>query len=74
MAIFIVACENLIWPTYGLALLELAGSVYPGYHHGFAIASVISGTLYGLVDGAIGDAIFGWLYNVLARRLPGTVT
>ena len=67
-AILIVACANLIWPTYGRAFLELAASVYPGYHPGNAIGSVITGALYGLVDGAIGGAIFGWLYNILSRQ------
>jgi hypothetical protein len=25
-------------------------------------------TLYGLVDGAVGGALLGWLYNKIARR------
>jgi hypothetical protein len=71
-AILIVASANLIWPTYGRAFLELAASIYSGYHPSPAIGSVIIGTLYGVVDGAIAGAIFGWLYNILARRLPGS--
>jgi hypothetical protein len=66
-AILIVALGNLIWPGYGLAFLELAASVYPGYHPGADIGSVITGALYGLVDGAIAGAVFGWLYNLLSR-------
>src|SRR6267378_4286656 len=31
-AILVVASANLIWPTYGRAFLELAASIYPGYH------------------------------------------
>jgi len=70
-AILIVASANLIWPSYGRSFLELAASVYPGYHPGPDIGSVITGTLYGLVDGAIAGAVFGWLYNLLSRRLTG---
>ncbi len=71
-AILAVASANLIWPTYGRAFLELAASIYPGYHPSPAIGSIITGTLYGLVDGAIAGAVFGWLYNLLSRQLPSS--
>ena len=64
-AILIVASANLIWPGYGQAFLQLAASVYPGYDPGTSFGPVVIGTLYGLVDGAIGGAIFAWLYNLL---------
>jgi hypothetical protein len=67
-AILVVASANLIWPSYGRAFLDFAASVYPGYHVASGIGSVVTGTLYGLVDGAIGGAVFGWLYNLLAHR------
>lgn len=67
-AILIVALANQIWPGYGRAFLDLAASVYPGYHPGAGVGSVITGTLYGLADGAITGAVFGWLYNLLAQR------
>jgi hypothetical protein len=67
-AILVVGLANLVWPTYGRAFLDLAASVYPGYHAGFGLGSVVVGTLYGLVDGAIGGAVFAWLYNSLAGR------
>jgi hypothetical protein len=67
-AVLIVASANLIWPGYGSAFLELAASIYPGYHAGSTIGSVVTGTLYALVDGAIVGAVFGWLYNLLSRR------
>lgn len=70
-AMLLVTLANLIWPNYGHAFLELAASIYPGYHPGSGIVSVISGTLYGLVDGAIGGALFAWVYNLLAHRLSG---
>jgi len=69
-AIFIVASANSIWPTYGVAFLELTASIYSGYDPGPGIGSIIVGTLYGLVDGAIAGAVFGWLYNFLSRKFP----
>jgi hypothetical protein len=71
-AILVVASANLIWPAYGRAFLELAASMYPGYHPRPAIGSIVTGTLYGLVDGAIAGAIFGWIYNFLSRRFPSS--
>ena len=67
-AILIVAVANLIWPNYGRAFLDLAASLYPGYHPGSGLASVITVTFYGLVDGALGGVLFPWPYNLLARR------
>lgn len=70
-AILIVGLANLIWPGYGRAFLDVVASIYPGYHPGSGAGSVITGTLYAMVDGAIGGAVFGWLYNLLAHRRPG---
>jgi hypothetical protein len=67
-AILIVALANLIWPNYGRAFLDLAASLYPGYHPGSGLASVVTVTLYGLVDGALAGVVFAWLYNFIARR------
>jgi len=59
----LVGLANLIWPSYGGALLELGASIYPGYRGPGGIGSVITVTLYALVDGAIGGAVIAWLYN-----------
>jgi hypothetical protein len=67
-AILLVSLANLIWPGYGNALLDVAASVYPGYQPGAGIGSVITGTLYALVDGAVAGGIFAWLYNFAASR------
>ena len=67
-AIFMVALANMLWPEYGRAFLEVIDSIYPGYHTGTGFGSVISGTLYALLDGAVAGAILGWLYNRLAHR------
>ncbi len=69
-AIFLVGLANLFWPPYGRVFLELAASIYPGYHADPGFGSVVVGTLYGLLDGLIGGAVFGWLYNFLAGRFP----
>lgn len=61
--VFLTGLAHLIWPGYGTAFLELAASVYPGYEVG-GFGSVIVGTLYAAVDGAICGAIFAWLYNL----------
>jgi len=65
-SILLVGVANLIWPGYGQMFLELAASIYPGYHGGASFGQVIIGTLYGLVDGTIGGAIFAWLHNWLS--------
>lgn len=64
--ILIVGLANMAAPPYGSALLELSSSVYPGYHGPDGVGSVVVGTLYALVDGLIGGAIFAWLYNRVA--------
>jgi hypothetical protein len=65
-AILAVGVANMIWPAYGGAFLDLAASIYPGYHPGTGIGSIVTGTVYGLIDGAIGGAILAWLYNLFA--------
>ncbi|MGW8269422.1 MAG: hypothetical protein ACWGNS_03110 [Burkholderiales bacterium] len=70
-AILIVALANLIWPPYGRAFLDLSASIYPGYRPGTGFGSVITGTLYALVDGAICGALIAWLYNLLSPSRQG---
>jgi hypothetical protein len=70
-AILCVALANLAWPGYGRAFLDLAASIYPGYRPGAGVGSAVTGTLYGLVDGAGAGAVFAWLYNGLARWRSG---
>jgi hypothetical protein len=68
VAILGTGLANLIWSPYGQQFLQLMASVYPGYHATHSIAEVVIGTLYGFVDGLIGGAIFGWLYNQFAKE------
>jgi len=67
LAMFLTGLANLIWPSYGQAFLEVMASIYPGYTPSASVGQVIIGTLYGLVDGSIGGAVFAWLYNRFAR-------
>jgi len=70
-AILSVASANLIWPSYGRAVLDWVASVYPGYQPGSGVSSVVTGSLYAFVDGAVAGAFFGWLYNLLAHPRRG---
>ncbi len=62
-----VGIGHLLIPSYGVAFLDAMSSVYPGFHASGGAADVLLGTGYGLVDGAIGGAVFGWVYNAVAR-------
>ena len=66
---FLMGIAHLVWPGYGLAFLEMVESICPGSTVG-GFGSVIVGTMYALVDGAIGGAIFAWLYNKLSAAPP----
>ena len=67
-AILSVGLVNLAAPTYGADFLQLASSIYPGFHNSRTFGSVIVGTLYGVVDAGFGGLIFGWIYNWIAAR------
>lgn len=64
--VFFVALINFLTPPYGEAFLDLVSSVYPGYKVVSSFGSVIVGTLYALVDGAVGGFLFAWMYNMFA--------
>jgi len=64
--ILLTGTLNQIWAGYGVAFLDMARSIYPGYQAMSGFTGVIVGTLYGVVDGLIGGAVFAWLYNMLS--------
>jgi hypothetical protein len=66
VVMFLTGVANLLWPSYGQAFLETMASLYPGYSGPAGFGQVITGTLYGAVDAAIGGALFAWLYNRFA--------
>lgn len=65
-ALLLVGLVNMVWAGYGQGFLDFVASIYPGYHAKPSIVEVVIATVYGFVDGCIGGAIFGWLYNRLA--------
>jgi len=65
-ALLFVGLVNLASPPYGVAFLQMVGSVYPGFDASGTFGDVIVGTIYALVDGAVCGFLFAWLYNVFA--------
>jgi hypothetical protein len=65
--VLLVGLAHLLWPAYGTVFLELAASIYPGFHPAHGFAAVVVGALYALVDGAVGGAAIAWLYNAMVR-------
>ncbi len=63
---FLTGIINLFAPHYGEHFLLTMSSVYPGYHATRNLMDVLVGTGYGIVDGAIGGFVFGWIYNLFA--------
>ncbi|MET0644928.1 MAG: hypothetical protein ABWZ17_11200 [Candidatus Binatia bacterium] len=62
-----VSLLNLILPPYGGALLALLSSLYLGYDPTAGPISLLVGTLYSLIAGAVAGGLFGWLYNSLVE-------
>ena len=58
-----VSLLNSILPPYGGAFLALLTSLYVGYDPMAGPISVLVGTLYSLIAGAVAGVLFGWLYN-----------
>ena len=55
-------------PPYGGAFLALLTSLYLGYDPTAGPISVLVGTLYSLIAGAVAGGLFGWLYNNFVER------
>ncbi len=70
-AICFVSCVNLVWPEYGSAFLDVMASIYPGYTPGTGVGPLVTGTLYGMADGACAGAFFGWFYNMAVAAFGG---
>lgn len=69
--IFLAGLMALIWPDWGARFMDVMGAFYPGVG-GVAFGQVIVATLYALIEGFIGGAVFAWLYNRLAApKAPG---
>ena len=64
--VLLLGLANMIWADYGRTVLQICASIYPGYHPGTGVGSVVIGTIYALIDGCVGGAILAWLYNRFA--------
>jgi hypothetical protein len=64
----LIGLINLADPSYGGAFLRMISSVYPGADTQRTLGSVLLGTIYGLVDGAIAGCLFGLLYSAFGRQ------
>ena len=68
LVMFVTGTVNLISGNYGLTLLKLMASLYPGYEATPSLSQVIIGTCYGILDGAFVGLVFVWIYNRFAAR------
>ena len=64
VTILVVGIVNIYVEGYGWMVLQIASSIYPGYDATSNFGSVLVGTGYALVDGAIGGLIFSFIYNL----------
>ena len=60
---FFMSVANLIWAGYGAQFLVWLASIYPGYQAARSFEGVLVVTVYAILDGFVGGAIFAWLYN-----------
>ena len=66
-ALLLIGLGNLGIDGYGTAALDVAASIYPGYHGPGGLGSVVVVALYATLDGAVVGALMAWLYNLFAR-------
>jgi hypothetical protein len=64
----IVGLINLAAPSYGGEFLRMMSSVYPGADTARTIGSVLLGTVYGLIDGAVAGFLFVMLYRLFTHE------
>jgi hypothetical protein len=67
-AVLITGVANVIQPRYGREFLRVVASIYPGYKARPQLSQVAVGSAYAVVDGAVGGALFAWLYNCFASE------
>ena len=51
------------FPNYGETWIQLWADVYPFYEGNGEVLDTLIGTVFGLIDGILGGAVFAWLYN-----------
>lgn len=67
-SVFLIAVGNMMLGGYGDALLEVAASIYPGYHGPGGIGSAIVVGLYAALDGAVAGALIALVHNAVVHR------
>jgi hypothetical protein len=65
LGMFLAGLGHLLRPAFAMDFLAAMSSLYPGFHVARTWVSVIIGTVYGFVDGAISGFIFAWLYDLV---------
>ncbi len=69
LLVFLVGLGNLIWNSYGIALLKVLESIYPGYTFGrWGFWGVLVVTLYAALDGFVLGVVIAWLYNLFEGK------
>jgi len=63
-----VALMNLLLPPYGGKYLEMVTTFYIGYHPETGPISIVLGTLYALIAGALEGELLGLLYNAFVEK------
>jgi len=64
-ALFVTTLVSL-YTDYGRLFLEsLPQSIYPGYT--ISLTGSVLGLIYGFLDGLVGGALLGWIYNRIAK-------
>jgi hypothetical protein len=71
-SVLITGVANIVEPRYGREFLRMVASIYPGYKARPEFREVAIGTCYAAVDGAVGGALFAWLYNCFACECEAT--
>lgn len=66
---FFAGLGNLLWNSYGIALLKVLESIYPGYIFGrWGFWGVLVVTLYAALDGFVLGVVIAWLYNLFEGK------
>jgi hypothetical protein len=65
--LLIVGLIHLADPRYGGEFLRMMSSVYPGADAVRTLGSVLLGTVYGFIDGAIVGCLFGLLFRAFGQ-------
>jgi len=64
--VLIVGICNVFWPDYGTDFLLVLSSLYPGYQAMPEVVSVLIGTAWALLDGALCGLLVAVIYNAFA--------